>query len=319
MIRIVQYNILSTDLATKFYFVNTDTKFLKPEFRWILLKEKLQEEIQNLSIFCLQEVCFYWMEKLIPFFQEVGYYCHYNNYGWKDTGHMGVFIAYPNKYKLEAIKIINIGDSIEDRTTIIDSPIIKDDSLTIKEDVWTQAIRKKNTMLCLKLNYNNDIFCIGTYHMPCFGDSVKLLHIISCIQLLNKFSGNYKHILAGDFNIMPNSSLYKVITESGKYNNIIEKSIYYDTKMFNLKVSTPLKSAYALFDTDPLFTNYAHTVNSDVFNGCLDYIFVSRGWKVNSIKKLPDMLPNLTYPSNEEPSDHLMLAVELELIKKVKL
>jgi mRNA deadenylase 3'-5' endonuclease subunit Ccr4 len=308
-IRIVQYNILSTDLGTKFYFVNTDTKFLKPDFRWSLLKEKLLLEIQNLSIFCLQEVCFYWMEKLIPFFQDVGYYCHYNNYGWKDTGHMGIFIAYPNKYKLESFKIINIGDSIEDRTTIINSP-------TTNDDVWVQAIRKRNTLLCLKLNYNGDTFCIGTYHMPCFGDSVKLLHLISCIQLLNKFAGNYKYILAGDFNIMPNTLLYKVITEGGKYDNIVEKSIHYDTKMFSIKVSNPMKSAYALFGEEPQFTNYSHVVNSEPFNGCLDYIFVSNGWKVNSIIKLPTSLPELTYPSNEEPSDHLLLAVDLELIKR---
>lgn len=116
MIRIVQYNILSVDLATKFYYVNTNTKFLKPDFRWKLLKDKLLLEIKNLSIICLQEVCFGWLEKLVILFQDLGYYCHYNHYGWKDTGHMGVLIAYPNKYKLEDLEIINIGDSIADKT-----------------------------------------------------------------------------------------------------------------------------------------------------------------------------------------------------------
>lgn len=81
MIRIVQYNILSTDLGTKLYFVNTPTKFLKPDFRWLLLKEKLLTEIGKFSIICLQEVCLYWLEKLIPFLQEVNYVCQYNNYG----------------------------------------------------------------------------------------------------------------------------------------------------------------------------------------------------------------------------------------------
>jgi len=311
MLRIVQYNILSTELGTKFQFVNTDTKFLKPEFRWTLLKEKLLTEINNSSIFCLQEVCFYWMEKLVPFFESNNYRCHYNNYGWKGTGHMGNFIAYSNKYKLEGIKIINIGDSIESKTSIITESVNND-------DVWTQAIRKRNTMLCLKLNIDNNIFCIGTYHMPCFGDSLKLLHVISCIQLLNKFSGNYKYILAGDFNIMPNSLLYKVITEGGNYNNKIEKSVNYDTSMFSLKIATPLKSAYALFDKDPLFTNYAHVVNEEKFYGCLDYIFISNGWKVNNVKMLPNTLPNTHFPSIDEPSDHLLLAADLELIKKLK-
>jgi len=313
MIRIVQYNILSTNLATKFYFVNTDTKFLKPDSRWLLLKEKLLAEITNLSIFCLQEVCMYWLEKLIPFFQEVGYYCHYNNYGWKDTGYMGVFISYPNKYKLEALKIINIGGSIESKTTIINSSLATD-------DIWTKAIRKRNTLLCLKLSYDDKIFCVGTYHMPCLGQSVKLLHLMSCIQLMNKFAGNYKYILAGDFNFMPDSLLYKVITEGGKYDDVVEKSVNYDTTMFSLKVSTPMKSAYALFEKDPLFTNYSHVINSDPFHGCLDYIFLSKGWQVTDIKKLPIALPELAYPSHDEQSDHLLLAVDLELIeRKIKI
>ena len=66
-----------------------------------------------------------------------------------------------------------------------------------------------------------------------------------------------------------------------------------------------------------MFTNYTHTLNSDPFYGCLDYIFISRGWKVNNVKKLPEQLSNTTYPSNEEPSDQLMLVSDLELIKKL--
>ena len=116
---------------------------------------------------------------------------------------------------------------------------------------------------------------------------------------------------------MPGSLLYKVITEGGNYTNCIEKSPNYDTTMISLKVSTPLKSAYALFEgLDPLFTNYAHVKNSDPFSGCLDYIFVSKGWKVTNIKKLPIELPKLAYPSDHEPSDHLLIAVELELIQR---
>jgi mRNA deadenylase 3'-5' endonuclease subunit Ccr4 len=320
MIRIVQYNILSTDLGTKFYFVNTDTKHLKPDFRWLLLKEKLLPEIHKFSIICLQEVCLYWLEKLIPFLQEVGYICHYNNYGWKDDGYMGVLITYPNTYKLEALKIINIGDSIESKTKIINSELELD-----KDDIWVKAIRKKNTMLCMRLtrlelseglSIGNKTFCIGTYHMPCFGDSIKILHMISCIQLLNKFAGNYKCIFAGDFNMMPNSTLYKIITVGGNYADLVDKSTNYDTSMFSFKVPMMMQSGYKLFGEDPTFTNYAHVANSEPFSGCLDYIFLSRGWKVTDVQKLPTELPKLTYPSDIEPSDHLLLAVNLELVER---
>lgn len=227
----------------------------------------------------------------------------------RDDGYMGILIAYPNTYKLEAIKIINIGDSIESKTKIINSELDK-------EDIWVKAIRNKNTMLCMRLSINNKTFCIGTYHMPCFGDSVKILHLITAIQQLNKFAGNYKCIFAGDFNMMPNSVLYKIITIGGNYVDLVEKSINYDTIMFSFKIPMIMQSEYKLFGSDPIFTNYAHVANSEPFSGCLDYIFVSRGWKVVGVDESPVELPELTYPSDTEPSDHLLLAVNLELVER---
>jgi hypothetical protein len=116
-----------------------------------LLKEKLLIELQTTCIFCLQEVCLFWLSKLIPFFQSFGYICHYNNYGFKDTGHMGVLIAYPNQYTLEEIKILHIGDNIKNRVIVTD-PVYE------KDDIWTKAIRKKNTLLCLKLRADRLVF-----------------------------------------------------------------------------------------------------------------------------------------------------------------
>jgi mRNA deadenylase 3'-5' endonuclease subunit Ccr4 len=311
MVRIVTYNILSVSLATKFHFTSTNTKYLKPDNRWTLLQKQLLEEIGKTSIICLQEVCLFWLEKLIPFFQTNKYKCHYNNYGWTGSGHMGILIAYPKIYTLTSLKMVNVGEYIESRVT----PIKEEKSL---DDVWFKAIKKRNTLLCLKLKYNDKIFTIGTYHMPCTIDSIKLLHLISVIQLINKIAENTKFILTGDFNFMPNTLLYKVITEGGNYSNNIEKSVNYDTTMMSLKVPTIMKSAYGSFDKEPLFTNYAQTGNNELFSGCLDYVFVSRGWTVNDVKKLPSNLPELTYPSLGEPSDHLMLAVKLEMVERVK-
>lgn len=310
--RVVQYNILSTDLATKFYYINTDTKYLQPEARWLLLKEKLLIEIENNSIFCLQEVSLLWLEKLLPFFQNFNYSCQYNNYDWKDTGFMGIMIAYPNQYKLEAVKIMNIGNQIETRIRRISEELILDD--------WVKAIRKRNMLLCLRLcDIKNDkSFCIGTYHMPpeYKNKDVATLHLVMCNQLMNKFAGNYKYILAGDFNFSPNSILYNLITKGG--NGQVEKSLNYDTSSFSLKI-LPLTSVYggavspSLTGDEPAFTNYVHL--DKPFSGCLDYIFVSRGWKINNVKKLPINLPDIPYPNGDEPSDHLMIAAELELIK----
>jgi mRNA deadenylase 3'-5' endonuclease subunit Ccr4 len=307
--RIVQYNILSTDLATKFYYTNTDTKYLQPEARWLLLKEKLLIEIENKSILCLQEVSLLWIEKLLPFFQNLNYYCQYNNYDWKDTGYMGIMIAYPNQYKLEAVKIMNIGDQIETRVKRISDELLLD-------DVSVKAIRKRNMLLCLRLRADSLMedeksFCIGTYHMPpeYKNQDVATLHLVMCNHLMNKFAGNYKYILAGDFNFLPDSTLYHLITKGGRYQ--VSKSLNYDTSSFPTKITMPLTSVYMIINKiEPSFTNYVNL--NEPFSGCLDYIFVSRGWKVNKVKELPSNLPDVSYPSGNEPSDHLMIAVELK-------
>jgi len=336
MVRVVQYNILSTELASPFFYVHTETKFLKPDSRWTLLKQKLVPEIDQESIFCLQEVSLDWLEKLVPFFRQYGYQCEYNNYGWTVNGYMGICIAYPNKYRLEAMKMFKVGEVIQEKTLPL--KLTKYQRLQKKffiwvfwllsifglsnpksnEDSWLKAIKKQNTLLCLRLSENEKAFCIGTYHMPCSykDQSIMLLHTVTCIQLMNKFAGNYRYILAGDFNFKPDSLMYKVVTTGGNYNSYVDVSLNLDTSMCSVKLATPMKSVYSYIGQEPLYTNFSHVKDHEPFNGCLDYIFISRGWKVLSVKELPSQLPQTSYPSGDEPSDHLLLAANLELIEK---
>ena len=155
--------------------------------------------------------------------------------------------------------------------------------------------------------------------MPCAykEQSIMVLHLITCVVQMNKFAGNYKYILAGDFNFTPDSLMYKMITQGGNYTDSVEKSSFLDTSAYVLKFSTPMKSAYQLADKEPLFTNCAHTINNPPFSGCLDYIFISRGWEVNSVKELPSCVPDSCYPSATEPSDHLMLVADLTMKQRV--
>ena len=101
-----------------------------------------------------------------------------------------------------------------------------------------------------------------------------------------------------------------------------------------------MKSAYAVHDAsgaEPDFTNYARIKEDDPFIDTLDYIFLGDGdnsgsnsdgdseqcsnnhsdsWKVKSVKELPHRddaggpFPNLDHG---EPSDHIMIAADLEL------
>lgn len=306
MISVSQYNILSMALANKFYYVHTPTTYLQPNYRWQLLKDKLMKQINNQSIICLQEVCYDWLEKLVPFFNHYDYNYQYTQFQCHQ-GFVGLITAYPSKYKLEAVKMIHIGDYIKKRLTrfSVDTPIDKNDP-------WFKAIIKHNMLLCLKLSINHQHFCVINYHMPQShqNQTIGLLHLIACIQNINKFVNNLKFIFAGDFNFQPFSLLYQVITKGGNYKNNVDKSTNYDTSQFNLKVSTCMSNCYP---DNLLYTNYVHTLDHLPWHGCIDYILTSPGWKVIHVDNVVNDFVEGPFPNQNESSDHLMIGATLNL------
>ena len=80
--------------------------------------------------------------------------------------------------------------------------------------------------------------------------------------------------------------------------------------------SEAMRSAYAVAGKEPDFTNYARVQEDEPFIDTLDYIFVSEDWNVAGVKDLPHRedaggpFPNL---DRGEPSDHLLIAADLEL------
>src|SRR5436190_7969001 len=105
--RIAQYNILSSELATKFFYNNTETKYLQPAFRYQLLLDHLAYEVCLDSIICLQEVSLTILEQLIIWFNDNNYDFQHISYGNTRNGYMSIMIAYPKIYKLFGIKFIN--------------------------------------------------------------------------------------------------------------------------------------------------------------------------------------------------------------------
>ena len=84
--------------------------------------------------------------------------------------------------------------------------------------------------------------------------------------------------------------------------------------------SKPMRSAYAVASSDgktePDFTNYARVKEDEPFIDTLDYLFISDEWNVSKVKSLPHRddcggpFPNLDH---NEPSDHILIAANLEL------
>lgn len=237
--------------------------------------------------------------------------------------------------------------------TIINNKAIKrlgygDSGKKTPVDPWKMSENRFNVMLTVGLSYRSgksDAFSISNYHMPCafFAPAVMNIHSEMAAKRVQDLAAQtYKkihgveetektipHIFAGDFNIMPDSPHYKLLT-TGK----LDKS---DPTYPPLRYgkewkidALPMDSAYALENSEPEFTNYAQVKDDDPFIGTLDYIFLSQKertssvtegtesgqwWKVHGVQKLPSTEDSGgPFPNEKEPSDHVLIAADLELV-----
>lgn len=209
-------------------------------------------------------------------------------------------------------------------------------------DPWAMSENRYNVLVTVTLrpNAGGSTFSVSNYHMPCayFAPAVMNIHtemVAKRVQDLAAVSWKSIHgdeeeestntipyILTGDFNILPESAQYKILTTG-----MLEQwdptfpPIKYGTE-FKVE-SLPMDSAYAVLGgTEPEFTNYAHCRDDPPFIGTLDYIFLSKsttsnteGWKVHRTKTLPNReTSGGPFPGEKEPSDHLLIAADLELV-----
>lgn len=133
------------------------------------------------------------------------------------------------------------------------------------------------------------------------------------------------HVIVGDFNVQPSSPSYALLTGGELAADHPERPparAAHDRTRWSADAlpGGTLRSAYALASadgrTEPDFTNNAFIGTGPPFRETLDYLFLSREWHVRSVRQLPPLSSlgdGLFYPSADEPSDHLMLAADLEL------
>jgi len=95
-VRIVCYNVLSSQLARTDHFSKTPPSHLDASNRLPKVLAKIEEECRIASskslpvIFCLQEVSLDWVGEFHAFFAERGYHFVPANYGGKFGGYMGI-------------------------------------------------------------------------------------------------------------------------------------------------------------------------------------------------------------------------------------
>eukprot|EP01041_Mallomonas_annulata_P005175 gene5175-10349_t len=332
-VRVTTYNVLSSHLGGPDYYTKCKPEALAAEKRLELIKQKLDIEINSKSIICLQEVSTVWAGFLHAYFSQKGYHFVTGLYGSKFNGYMGVGVAVPNsEYDILNVDITRIADT--KRTIRRPKPsFIAKLFLDFKhnfqkflrslnllkrapQDPWKEALNRMNQMISLKLRskQTQKSFHIGTYHLPCmfFLPQVMMIHSALSAQHIQKLAKNDPYIFVGDFNIKPDSSMYKLLTQGEVESNNPELPVMDPEDNWSPKV-TPLRSAYKEFNSkEPDFTNYAQVKEEPAFIDTLDYIFLSKQWKVNEVLFTPhrDSIDG-PLPNEKEPSDHIIIGANI--------
>lgn len=183
--KITTYNVLSSHLSEATHFTACNPTWLDPSYRLNALKVKLDKEVQDNAIVCLQEVSHQWAGVLHTYFAERGYHLVTACYGQKFNGYMGVAIAVPvSKFDLVDVDITRIADTkrfqrkpkpgyVQNIFNYVSKFFvglgIRLGALQPRFDFWDNVTYRTNQMISMRLKEKTDgkPFVVGTYHMPC--------------------------------------------------------------------------------------------------------------------------------------------------------
>lgn len=349
-VRIVTYNILSSELAKADHYKYCRPIDLAPDTRFHRLQSQIDAETCRQAIICLQEISQAWAGPLYAFFQQRGYHLVTAAYGDADNGYMGVGLAWPtDRYEAVEVAIQRLADTrpwplpatpnlviqasrcAMDRLTSAWRQTLRLLGVNIQPpyDPWAAAQGRSNTLImaCLRSRQRPAAFHVATYHMPCLYGSAKkrqtmLIHASLALQYVQGKAGDAPYIIAGDFNFMPSSSAYRLLTE-GKWDPAHEDfpspRTFDDTK-WDVNNVQPVNSAYVLkHGREPDFTNNARANEEPPFTETLDYIFLSPHWTVQDVVELPgrDAIEG-PFPNAQQPSDHVLIGAELSLAEHAR-
>lgn len=322
-VRCATYNLLAEYFCDAAYFRHCNPSHLKYGIRLRSAMQILQDEMHAGSILCLQEVSYCWKRDLASFFAARS-----RNYAFHTPreGSLNVGIAYPaDKYKV-----------VDETVVVVKSlyPFPRKDSTvvaTMKQglgqagfsllngealDVKNLTLNRPNAMTCLRLQCKSSgaEFVVGTFHMPCCykTPSIMVAHAALSAKYIHDWSKGAPYIYCGDFNSTPATSPYRLLTQGSLPDDHPNFPHLGDGWLPSI---SPLRSAYEVKDgREPEFTNFARVKNDPAFVDTIDYIFISKEWKVDAVKKLPTIQETKgPLPNDREPSDHILIASNLSL------
>eukprot|EP00931_Biecheleriopsis_adriatica_P087274 TRINITY_DN61771_c0_g1_i1.p1 TRINITY_DN61771_c0_g1~~TRINITY_DN61771_c0_g1_i1.p1 ORF type:complete len:465 (-),score=52.19 TRINITY_DN61771_c0_g1_i1:168-1562(-) len=335
-LRVVTYNLLAPCCCEDLPVNNCRAEDIDEPVRWERILKKIDNAIADdkPTVVCLQEVEELWAFKLHVYFQQRSWH-----FVWSDD--CGVAMAFPNDaMQLQEMRIITLADYLQNE--------LPPDSCPDLHDPWYLAGKRQNRFLALLLRHRSSTRCfaIVTYHMPCLVDfdpddpesglarcRARTVHTALLRNAADEFANGCSLILAGDFNTKPGDSQLRLVKDF----HLDAQDVNYPPDKGALKLSSwlpsgseqvrRLRSAYEDFlGHEPAFTNFVVEKDpKDPFRETIDYIFVSEEIEVFGVGSTPAVPEEgqpsyLTgYPSQEEPSDHVLIYADLRIGKQAVL
>jgi endonuclease/exonuclease/phosphatase family metal-dependent hydrolase len=147
---------------------------------------------------------------------------------------------------------------------------------------WDAAIKRICTFALVRDNNSNEEFYIYNTHFDHIGSMAQVNSAKLIVNNINALSGEYPVILAGDFNVTPESDAYRTLT-----------SILHDSW------ETTVQPPYGPIGTWNAF-DYLSPLDKRI-----DYVFINSSFKVEKYANLTDSF------NQNFPSDHLPVFVKL--------
>lgn len=315
-VNLTTFNVLSNSLADSRFFKVSDTSVLSLDQRMPKILRELQACFERDDIICLQEVDVTLSATgLHQAFIANGYYpltAHYSTMAGRD--YFGNIITFPiKKYNLITYGQIKIGDHLLIpklyTNPITPQPFPDGRPRIIDHDVYHEAAKRDTALLyaIFEDKLTEKRFVVHTFHMPpaFWWPAVMTLHTETLLRKIKELSNNIPHILLGDFNVIPDSPVYKLFTEG-----VISDPGYLPSPEWNVDTIPTLTDVRALSGFPSLPTNCARNASGAVFEGAIDHIFCSPEFSDHKMYYTP---PSGEMPNNIEGSDHVPVSCTLTI------
>jgi mRNA deadenylase 3'-5' endonuclease subunit Ccr4 len=282
--KVITHNLLSPDYAKPEYFPYVAEHNLDFDKRVAKTSKLIEGWMRDNYVICLQELNLSWIDKLTSLFKQNNYDFNYHTYL---NGTMGVGIAYPeDHYSLVSATSFCCGTTIDN---IVKRLRVREskrkctlDKYIMHELMYASSSVNRCYVLLLnnkKCPYENIL--IATCHIQHGrGKQYFMASQIHALktkleQIVDHYESKYLPIstviLAGDFNIIKNSSEYKLLlginyTEKELTTNaefVPRLQEIYDYLKKDLREGIKFNSAYAMFHgSEPDYTSVSLRENS---------------------------------------------------------